>query len=119
MAEIPLVCGAGADPGAALGEQVELVPVGMRCVHDRRARTEATASREELDRSHAVLGKALLDLARLFVRVDVQGQLVFRRVAAKRLQPVAGARPNGVGGNADADSRRAQLLEPTQVLRDG
>ena len=95
------------------------MPVGVRCVHDRRARTEATASREELDRPHAVLGKALLDLARLFVCVDMQGQLVFSRVATKRLQPVAWARPNGVGGNADADSRRAQLLEPTQVLRDG
>jgi hypothetical protein len=95
------------------------VPVGVRRVHDRRARAEATAGSEELNRPHAVLGKALLDLARLFVRVDVQGQLVFSRVAAKRLQPVAWARPNGVGGNADADSCRAQLLEPTQVLRDG
>ena len=77
VAEIRLGRRARADPRAALGEQVELVPVGVRRVHDRRARAEAAAVGEELDRPETVLGEALLDLARLFVRVDVQGQLVF------------------------------------------
>ncbi|MDX6568127.1 MAG: hypothetical protein QOH15_705, partial [Gaiellales bacterium] len=86
---------------------------------DCRARAEAAAVGEKLDRPQAVLGQAFLDLARLFVRMDVQGQLVLRRVASKLLEPVTRASTNGVGGDADADVRRAQLLEPTQVLRDG
>jgi hypothetical protein len=88
------------------------------CVHDRRARTETAAGGKELDRSQAVLSETLLDLARLLVGVHMQGELVFRRVTAKLLEPVPRASPDGVGGNADADSRRPQLLEPTQILGD-
>jgi hypothetical protein len=119
VAEIRLSRRARADPRAALGEQVELVPVGVRCVHDGRARAEAAAVGEELDRPETVLGEALFDLARLFVCVDVQGQFVFGRVSAKLFEPVTGARPNGVGGNADPDACRAQLFEAAQVFGDG
>ena len=38
VAEIRLGREAGADPRAGLGEQVELAAVGVRRVHDRRAR---------------------------------------------------------------------------------
>src|ERR1700730_17072616 len=114
VAEIRLGRWARADPRAALGEQVELVPVGVRSVHDGCARAEAAAVGEELDRPETVLGEALFDLARLFVCVDVQGQLVFGRVSAKLFEPVTGGRPNGGGGKAD----RAHRLEPAQVFGD-
>ena len=112
VAEIRLGRRARADPRTGVGEQVELAPVGVRRVDDRRARPEAAAVGEELDRANAVLGEALLDLARLLVGVDVQRQLVLRRVAAELLEPVPRTGANGVGGNADADARVAQLLEP-------
>ena len=72
---------------------------------------EAAARVEQLDRAQTVLGEALLDLARLLVGVDVQRQLVLRGVAAELLEPVARARADGVGGDADPDPVGAQLLE--------
>jgi len=71
VAEVGLGRRAGTDPRASRREQVELVPVGVRCVHDGRARAEATADVEQLDRAQSVLGEALLDLAQLLVGVDV------------------------------------------------
>ena len=72
VAEVGLGRRAGADTRAGAREQVELGAVGMRCVHDRRALAEAAGPVEQLDRPDAVLGEALLDLARLLVRVHVQ-----------------------------------------------
>ena len=66
----------------------------------------------------AVLGEALLDLARLLVRVHVQRQPVLRRRSAELLEPVARAGAHGVGGDADADACGAELLEPAQVVGD-
>ena len=60
---------------------------------------------------------ALLDLARLLVGVHVQRQLVLGGVATELLERVGRARPDGVGGDPDADPVRAQLLELRQVLR--
>ena len=92
------------------------MPVRVRCVYDRRARPEAAAVGEELDWPNAVLGQAFLDLSRLFVGVDVQGQLMFHRVAAKLFEPLTRARANRVGGNADADTGVTQFLEAAQVF---
>ena len=76
VAEVRLGRRARADARAGGREQVELVAVGVRRVDDGRARAEAAARVEQLDRAQAVLGEALLDLARLLVGVDVQRQLV-------------------------------------------
>ena len=81
--EIGLGGRAGADRGARLREQVELRAVGLRRVHDRRMRAEAAGTGEQLDRPAAVLGEALLDLARLLVGVDVQRQAVLDGVARR------------------------------------
>ncbi len=118
VAEIRLRRQTRAHPRAGLRDQVELVPVGVRGVHDRRARPEAAAVREQLDRPHAVLGDALLDLTRLLVGVHVQRQAFSGCVAAELLEPVARARAHGVGGDADARAGRAQLLDSAQILRD-
>ena len=98
VGEVGLGRRAGADRRAALGEQVELGAVGVRRVDDRGVRAEAAGAGEQLDRAAAVLGEALLDLARLLVGVDVQRQPLGGGVAADLLEPVARAGADGVGG---------------------
>src|SRR4051794_23906666 len=97
------------------GEKVELMAVCVRRVDDGRARSETTAGVEQLDRSQAVLGEALLDLARLLVGVGVQRQVVLGGVTAELLEPVAWTGADGVGSDADADPIGSQLFELTQV----
>ena len=65
---------------------------------------EAAGTGEQLDRPAAVLGQALLDLARLLARVDVERQPLGRRVAPELLEPVARAGADGVGGEPDPDA---------------
>ena len=79
-------------------------------------RAEAAGVGQQLDRAAAVLGQALLDLARLLVGVDVERQRLVRRVAPELLEPVARAGANGVGGEPDPDSFVAQRLELAEVL---
>ena len=79
-----------------------------------RGPRQPQASSSSIGRS-AVLGEALLDLARLLVGVDVQRQLVLGGVAAELLEPVARTGADGVGGDADADPVGSQLLELAQV----
>ena len=90
----------------------------MRRVHDRRPFAEATGPVEQLDRPDAVLGQALLDLARLLIRVHVERQPLGDCVAADLLEPVFGTRTHGVGGDADGNPAAAQILDLAQVLRD-
>jgi CDP-diacylglycerol--glycerol-3-phosphate 3-phosphatidyltransferase len=116
--EIRLCGRARTHAGSSGCEEVELLAVRMRCMDDRRARREAAARVEKLDRTQAVLGETLLDLTRLFVGVDVERQRVLRGVAAELLEPVARARADGVRGDADAHSGRTQLLQLGQVRRD-
>ena len=118
VAEVRLRRQACTDTRAGTGEQVELGAVGVRRVHDGRALAEAAGPIEQLDRPDAVLGEALLDLARLFVRVHVQRQPLCGRVAADLLEPVLGTRAHGVGGDSDGNPAAAQVLDLTQVLRD-
>jgi CDP-diacylglycerol--glycerol-3-phosphate 3-phosphatidyltransferase len=118
VAEVRLCQRAGADARAGTGEKIELGAVCVRGMHDRCALAEAAGSIEQLDRSNAVLGEALLDLAWLFVRVHVQRQLLCGRVAADLLEPVRGARAHGVGGEPERDPAAAQLLHLSEVLRD-
>ena len=101
----------------AAREQVELGSVGVRRVDDRRSLREAPGPLEQLDRPDAVLGEALLDLARLFVRVHVQRQPLGGGVAADLLEPVLGTCAHGVGGDADGDPAAAQILQLAHVLR--
>jgi CDP-diacylglycerol--glycerol-3-phosphate 3-phosphatidyltransferase len=115
VAEVRLRRRAGADTRSGRREQVELVPVRVRRVDDRRARAEAAARVEQFDRPQPVLGLALLDLARLLVRMDVQRQLVLGGVGAELLEPVARTGADGVGGDADADSCSPQLLQLAKV----
>ena len=114
VAEVRLGRGAGADPGSRFGQEVELPIVRMRRMDDRRARAEAAGLGEELDRPHAVLFDALVDLARLLVGVDVEGQIVLLGVAADLLEPVGRTGADGVGGEPDPD---AALLEPLDLVQ--
>ena len=87
-------------------------------VHDRRALRQAAGSGEELDRTAAVLGEALLDLFWLLVGMDVEREPFGHRVAANFLEPVRRARANGVGGDADVDPARRQHLDLFEELGD-
>ena len=91
---------------AGIAEQVELVAVGVRRVHDRRARAEAALAGEQLDRPQAVLGEALLDLAWLLVGVDVQRQAVLGGVRAELAQRVRRGTRGRSGGRPRPRSRR-------------
>ena len=90
----------------------------MRCVHDRRLRAETTRLRQQLDRAEAVLGEALLDLARLLVGVDVERQCLGGGVPAELLEPLPRARAYGVGREADADAGLTHRLELREVVGD-
>ena len=89
----------------------------MRCVHDRRPRAEAAGAGEELDRAHAVLGDALLDLARLLVGVDVEREPLRGGVAPDLLEPVGGTGADGVGGKPDPHTAGAERLDLLEVGR--
>ena len=123
VAEVGLRRRAGADRRSRLGEQVELRAVGVGGVHDGRPRAEAAGAGEELDRPAAVLGEALLDLARLLAGVDVQRQLLGGRVPPDLLEPVGRAGANRVGGDArratprPAAPRPARRYSPTDSCR--
>ena len=62
---------------------------------------------QELDRGDAVLGAALLELARLLVGVDVADQPVVVGVGGDRLEPGRRDGADAVGGDADGDARAA------------
>ena len=118
VAEVRLRRGAEAHARAGLREEVELALVGVRPVDDRRARPEAAGLRQQLDGSQPVLGQALLDLARLLVRVDVEDEPLAPGVGADLLEPRARARADGVGREPDACARRGELLHLAEVLGD-
>src|SRR2546423_5791675 len=119
VAEVRLGRRACTDARAGPREPGELGAVGGRRVHDRRPFAETARAVEELDRPDAVLCEALLDLARLLVRVDVKRQPLRLRVAADLLQPLRRHRTHGVGGQPDVDASRPQILDLAEVLRDG
>ena len=112
------VVGTCADGRARRGEEIELRPVGVRRVDDRRPLAETAGAGEKLDRTTAVLGEAFLDLLRLLVRVHVERKLLALRVAPDLLEPLGGARAHGVGGDRHAYVRRAELLDLGEVRRD-
>ena len=95
------------------------MPIGVRRVHDRRVRTEAARLVEQLDRTHGVLREALLDLARLLVRVHMQRQRVRCGVRAELAQGVGRARADGMRGDSDTDAVAAQRLDLLEVLGHG
>ena len=67
---------------------------------------------QQLDRRAAVLGAALVELARLLVRVDVADQTVGVGVGGDLAQPVGGDGADAVGGDADLRAPRdAQLVD--------
>ncbi len=83
----------------------------MGRVDDRRSGAEAAGVGEQLERAEAVLGEALLDLARLLVRVHVQDEVAPGGVTADLLEPLARTRAHGVGGEADPDPAARELLD--------
>src|SRR5439155_13688136 len=85
-------------------------------VDDRRPGAEATRPREQLDRADAVLGDALVDLARLLVGMYVQDEPFAPGVAADLLEPVGGTGANRVGGEPDAQPVRPQRLDLAEVV---
>src|SRR5215211_945909 len=108
--------GADADSRARLRDEIEFSIGRMRRMDDGRARREATCTREQLNGANAVLGQALLDLARLLACVDVQHELFAGNIAPDLLEPVLRTCANGVGGEADAQAAIAQRLDLAQVL---
>jgi CDP-diacylglycerol--glycerol-3-phosphate 3-phosphatidyltransferase len=109
---------AEADARARVGEQIELVGVGVRPVHHRRSRPEAARISEQLDRANAVLGDAFLDLPRLLVGMNVERQPLTLTVAADLLEPGAGARTDGVGSEPHAPVR-CERVDVAQIIVDG
>src|SRR5688500_14921982 len=89
----------------------------MRRVDHRRARAEAAGAAEELDRPHAVLGEALVHLARLLVRMDVEDETIPFRIAPDLLEPVGRAGAYRVGGKPDPHAVGAQRFDLAQVVR--
>ena len=113
VAEVCLGGRTRADDCARRGEEVELDAFRVGRMHDRGALGEAAGARQQLDRAAAVLGEAVLDLLRLLVGMDVERQLVLARVPSDLLEPVGGARPDGVGGDPDA---QPGIPEPLDLL---
>src|SRR5207247_6059366 len=77
---------------------------------------ETAGARGELGRSAAVLGHALVALALLLVRVDVERQRLAGGVAPDLLEPVRRAGAHGVRSEPDADARAPERLELREVL---
>ena len=119
VAEVRFRCQACADAGSRLGDEIELAIVRVRGMNDGGSRSEAPCAGEELDRANAVLLEALLDLARLLVGVDVEGQGVLSGIAADLLEPFGGARAHGVGGEPDAMPRVAEAIDLLEIFIDG
>src|SRR5215218_1835965 len=117
VSEVGLGCGGEADAGARGGQQVELVVVGVRGMDDRRSRPEAAGPVEQLERTDAVVGKALLDLAGLLVRVDVEREAFGAGITPDLLEPVGWAGADGVESTADTESVSLELFELGQILR--
>ena len=75
--------------------------VDVDAVDQARARAEEAGAVEQLDRGDAVLGAALLELARLLVRVHVADETVLVGVRGDRLEPAGGDRAHAVRRDAD------------------
>ncbi len=113
VAEVCLGGRARADDGPRRGEEVELDAFCVGRMYDRGALGQAAGARKQFDRAAAVLGEAVLDLLGLLVGVDVERQLVFACVPSDLLEPVGRARPDGVGGDPDA---QPGIPEPLDLL---
>jgi hypothetical protein len=87
-------------------------------VHDGRAVGQELRAVEQLDRRAAVLGPALVQLARLLVGVDVADETVGVGVGGDLAQPAGGNGADAVGGDADVEPARAQLLHAREVVVD-
>ena len=72
---------------------------------------------EQLDRRAAVLGPALLQLARLLVRVDVADEAVLVGVGGDLAQPVGRHGAHAVGGDADRVAGEPQRVHAREVVR--
>ena len=116
VAEVPLGRRADADARTCLGQEVELVVVGVGRMDDGGSWAQAARTPEKLDRPDAVLLDALVDLARLLVGVDVERQALPLGIGADLLEPVGRAGADGVGGTANSRAGVAQLLQLLEVL---
>jgi CDP-diacylglycerol--glycerol-3-phosphate 3-phosphatidyltransferase len=116
IAEIGLGRRARTDDRARCSEEIELCAVGVRRMYDGRSLIEAAGPGEKLDRAAPVLGPALLDLAGLFVRVDVERKSLCVCVVRNLLEPLGRTGPNGVGCHADPKTGRPEILDLREIL---
>ncbi len=118
VAEVALGRRAGGHDRAGLGHQRDVAVAHVDPVHDRRALAEEPGAFQQLDRRAAVLGLALLQLARLLVRVDVADEPVRFGVARDLAQPVRRHRPHAVGGDSDRVAGQPQRVDAGEVVVD-
>ena len=115
VAEAALGRRAGDDDGVALGQQGDVLRRDVDAVDHARARPEEARAVEQRGGGEAVLGAALLHLARLLVRVDVADEAVGVGVGGDRLEPARGHGAHAVGGDADGHARAT--LRPARAGR--
>ena len=99
-----------------LGKEVELTPVRVGRVDDRRARPQAACLGEQLEGAETILGEAFVDLTRLLVCVDVQYEALPGGVCRDLRQPVARACADGMGGKPNTGTEGAQRLHLGQIV---
>ena len=90
VAEVALGRRAGGDDRPRVRQQRDVALGDVDRVHDGRGLGEERRALEQLDRRAAVLGLALLHLARLLGCVDVADEAVVGGVGGDLAQPVAG-----------------------------
>ena len=79
---------------------------------------EEAGAVEQLDRRAAVLGLALVQLARLLVRVDVADEPVRIGIGGDLAQPVGRHGADAVGGDADRVAGQPQRVHAREVVLD-
>src|SRR3954469_18520158 len=90
VAEVALGRGARDDDRAGLRQHVDVGVGDVDAVDDARPRAEEAAAQQQRDRRAAVFGGALVELAHLLVRVDVEHEVVLARVGADCFEPRRG-----------------------------
>ena len=118
VAEVGLRRRAETDARSGLGDEVELAVVGVRSVDDGRSRPEAARLRQQLDRPQTVLREALVDLAGLLARVDVQREWGCRCVPRRSPRATrAGTRGRSVGRAPRGNPALGKPLDVREVGR--
>jgi len=86
-------------------------------VDDCRVLAETAGALEQLDRTEAVLGETLLDLARLLVGVNVERDSLGGGVATDLLEPLGRTRAHRVGRDTDPEAACSCVIDLAEVGR--